>query len=120
MPDILAIILGIFRNQFKCIYLKSQTLFVDILLHFQNLHKILTILKKSLSLIASVFFNYSLRKTWILKGVAGFVSEHPLILNVLKGLKYCRTLQKRIFILRFHHSDLDRVEKRHLSSDLKS
>ena len=55
MPTILAIIRTIYRNRFKCTYLKTQTLFLNILLHFQNLHEILKILKKKLSLIALLF-----------------------------------------------------------------
>ena len=55
MPSILAIIQTIYRNRFKCTYLKTETLFLDILLHFQNLHEILKILKKKLSLIALLF-----------------------------------------------------------------
>ena len=44
MPSILAII----RNQFKYIYLKNQKVFLNILLHFQKIDKILNILKKKL------------------------------------------------------------------------
>ena len=45
MPGILTIIPVIFSNQFKCICVQNQKLFVNILLHFQNLYKILNILK---------------------------------------------------------------------------
>ena len=48
MPIIFAIIVEIYRNQFKRIYLKKQKLFLDILLHFWNLNKILNIVKKKL------------------------------------------------------------------------
>ena len=51
MPSILAIIRGIYRNIFKRIYPRKQNLFVDILLHFKNLHNILNILKKNLRLL---------------------------------------------------------------------
>ena len=51
MSGILVIIQGISRNQFKYIYLKNQKIFLNILLHFDNLHKILNILNKMLSLI---------------------------------------------------------------------
>ena len=39
---------GIYRNPLypKCIYLKNQKLFVNILMHFLNLHKILNIFLK--------------------------------------------------------------------------
>ena len=39
----------------------------------------------------------------------GLVSEHPAGVNVLTGPAHCRTLQKRTFILRFHHYALGRV-----------
>ena len=50
-----AIILGIYSNQFKLIYPENQNHFGNILLHFQNVNKIQNILKKKLSLIAKVF-----------------------------------------------------------------
>ena len=34
MPGTLAVIKEIYGNQFKYIYLKNQTIFLDILLHF--------------------------------------------------------------------------------------
>ena len=52
MPGIIAKIRGISRNQFKCVYSKKQELFLKSLLHFQNLHKNLNVLKKKLSVIA--------------------------------------------------------------------
>ena len=52
MLSILAIIRGIYRKQVKCNYLKNQKFFVDILLHFWNVHKILSILEKNLTLVA--------------------------------------------------------------------
>ena len=47
-----------YSNQFKCAYLKNQKPFVDILILFQNLHKIWNILKKMLSIISSVFLKF--------------------------------------------------------------
>ena len=76
MPGILPIIRGTYRSQLKFIYLKKQNPFVDILMYFQNLYKVLNILKKKLSLIAYVFQSYLLEKTWILECIAGLVSEH--------------------------------------------
>ena len=52
MQSILATIRGTYRDQFKCIYLWNQTFFLDILLYFENLYKMLKIKKKFLSLIA--------------------------------------------------------------------
>ena len=57
------------------------------------------------------FRNYSLRKMWLLKRIAGPFSEHPSGVNVLTGGKNCRSLQESTFILLFHHSDIDRTGK---------
>ena len=40
------------RNKFKPHYLKNKRLFVDILLHFWNVHAIYNILKKKMSILA--------------------------------------------------------------------
>ena len=55
-----------------------------------------------------------------LEGAAGLFSEHPSAPNVLNGPKYCTTLQKQTFIVRFHHCDLDGPGKRSSYPDLKS
>ena len=49
---------------------------------------------------------------WLLKCIAGPVSEHPLAGNVLTGSKHGRTLQESNFIVLFYHSDLHRAGKR--------
>ena len=46
MARVLVIILRISHNQFEYNYLKTQKIFLGILLHFLNLHKISNILKK--------------------------------------------------------------------------
>ena len=48
MPGIPAITRGTFHNQFKCIYLKNQKHFVNIVLDIENLQKFLNISKKKL------------------------------------------------------------------------
>ena len=53
--------------------------------------------------------HYSLRKTWILECIAGLVSEHPSVVNVLMNPTHCRTLQQRTFLLHFHHSDKEKA-----------
>ena len=40
------------RNKFKRHYLKHKRLFVDLLLHFWNVHEIYNILKKKMSILA--------------------------------------------------------------------
>ena len=110
MSSILAIILGIYHNQFKCIYFKNRKRFVDIVLLFQNLRKILNILKKNLefhSLSISEFIHSE-----NLECIAGPVSEHPSAGNVLTAPKLCRSLRRSTFILLFHHSDIDRASER--------
>ena len=42
----------------------------------------------------------------------GLVSQDPAAVNVLTGPTQCRTLQKRTFILHFHHYGLGRCGKR--------
>ena len=41
-------------NNLKRLYLKKERLFVDFLLHFQNVHEILNILKKKKSVLAEL------------------------------------------------------------------
>ena len=52
------------RNQFKRHYLKNKRLFVDVLLHFWNVHEIENILKEKMSILAYLF-----QKLWIAKEV---------------------------------------------------
>ena len=55
MTSIPAAICTIFFNNFKGYYLKNGGLFVDILLHFWNVHEIYKIFKKRMSVHASLF-----------------------------------------------------------------
>ena len=55
MTTIPAAICKIFCNNFKRYYLKNGRLFVDILLHFWNVHEIYKIFKKTMSFLASLF-----------------------------------------------------------------
>ena len=87
---------------------------------FQNLHKILNILKKKLSLITKAFRNCSLQKTWILECIISLASEYLSAINVLASPTHYRTLQNRTFILRLYHSDIYRAGKHPFQSDLKS
>ena len=57
------------------------------------------------------FQNYSFGKMLIFECVAGLLLEHPSEVKVLTGSKHCRSLQKQTFILRFHHSYLDKAGK---------
>ena len=55
MTSIPAAICRVFCNNFKHFYLKNARLFLDFLLHFWNVHKILNILKKRMSVLAQKF-----------------------------------------------------------------
>ena len=55
MASILIRISRICHSQFKCNYLKDQSLFLNFLFHFWNLHQILNILKKRMIVIANIF-----------------------------------------------------------------
>ena len=55
MTSILVAISRISRNNFKRHYLKKKKLFVDFLLHFWNVYEIYNILKKKMSIAASLF-----------------------------------------------------------------
>ena len=120
MLGILAVKWGIYCKALKWIFLKNQTISRNILLSFYNVHTISDILKKKLSPIAKYFRNYSLLKACILKCIAGLVSEHPSVVNVLTCPKHCISLQKQTLILGFRYSDLDKAAKRLFKLDLKS
>ena len=55
MTSVPAAICRIFCNNFKRYYLKNGRLFLDFLLHFRNVHEIYHILKKMMSVLASLF-----------------------------------------------------------------
>ena len=49
------------------------------------------------------FRNYGLSKTWLDLSPKSPVSEHPSIVNMLKGAKHLWNLHERTFISFFHH-----------------
>ena len=55
MTNILFMIVRICHFQFKCNYLKNEKPFLNLLLHFRNLHQILNVSKKRMIVIANVF-----------------------------------------------------------------
>ena len=57
MTSILFLIQTIYRNIFRCDYLRTKKLFLNIFLRFWNLDEILNIFKKNMTLIADVFLN---------------------------------------------------------------
>ena len=62
MTSIPAAICRIFINNFKRFYLKNAGLFLDILLHFINVHKIWDIWKKRMSFLALLYPKLLFRK----------------------------------------------------------
>ena len=62
MTSIPATICRIFCNKFQRYYLKNGRLFLDILLHFWNVHEIYNILKKNMSVLAYLFSKLSFPK----------------------------------------------------------
>ena len=59
-----------------------------------------------------MFANYSLRKTWLLEGIGGLVSEIPSEVNVLTCPKHCTSMSKQSVSQRFHQPYLDDAGKR--------
>ena len=87
--------------------------FSQYFIQFLNLHKFLNFSKKRLELFSlSIFEIIHSEKRGYLKCIAGFVSEHPSVVNVFTCPKHSWSLQENNFILLFHHFDIDRAEKR--------
>ena len=55
MTSILFLTENIWRNQFGSNYLRNEKLFLNYFLRFRNLHEILNICKKKMTLIADLF-----------------------------------------------------------------
>ena len=71
----------------------------DFMLHFWNIHHILNILKKNVTLIAYVFSYQILSKTWLDKCLKSLVLEHPLTVNMRKGPKHSWNVHHSTFII---------------------
>ena len=89
---------SVWRNKFKCSYLKFKKNFLNFLLHFQNLHKIWNTLKKKMSLIR----DFSLKLWTAMPRKPRFRkfmdSQHD------NGPKDCLILHGSIFDIFFDHS----------------
>ena len=92
-------------NQFKCYYLQTKKYFLNILLNFGNLHKILTTWKKLWASEVICFWNYRLQKAGLLKCPKSRISEHLWTVNMLNGPKHCQNLHGSIFVRYFDHSE---------------
>ena len=70
------------RFNFKRSYLQKYKHFLEILLHFQNLHKILSILKNKRSSELKYVLSYIFREMLLLECPKTVVSEHRLEMRV--------------------------------------
>ena len=55
MTSIPAAVCRIYRNSFKRHYLGNKRLFLDFLLHFCNVHEVLSIFEKKMNLLLELF-----------------------------------------------------------------
>ena len=62
MASIVLEIVRICGSQFKCNYLKSERLFLNVLFHFWNFHQIFNILKRKILIITNIFLNLKTAK----------------------------------------------------------
>ena len=62
-------------------------------------------LQTNVIVIANVFPKLKLVKTWVDHSLKSAVSEHPLALNMLNGLKQLRNLHEGSFIIFSDHSE---------------
>ena len=81
---------------------QNQTTFSRLLLIFQNLYKILRILKKRSTSYLKYFRTYSIRKTWLLECPKAPVSEHRSGNAVFTARKHCTNLHDCRLTLFFH------------------
>ena len=82
MTSILFVIVTICRNQFRCNYLKISRLFPNIFLNIWNLHQILNILNKKMTLSAYVIWKLQTPKVMVtqtsksLRFITPFYGQH--------------------------------------------
>ena len=75
--------------------------FVNISLHFGNLHKILNTLEKRWASEVICFWNYTLEKAGLLKCLKSALSEHLRTVNMLINAKNCLNQHGRSFVTVF-------------------
>ena len=101
-------------NRFKWKYFKKKIVFLNFLLSFWNLNKVLNIFQKRWPSCLMYFrvASYRLRKTRLNKCLKSRISEHPSRLSILKGAKHSWNLHDTTFIILFitlRESDLENV-----------
>ena len=95
---------SVWRNQFKCYYLRIKKNFLNFFLHFPNLHKTPNTFKKRWAWEIICFCIYRLQKAALLKCPRSPVSEHLWTVNMLKGPKNSIYMHGSIFATFFDHS----------------
>ena len=101
----------VWRNQFKCYYLRIKKNFLNFFLHFRNLHKTSNTLKKRCPLEFICFSSYRLQKAILLKCRKSLLSEHLWTIKMLKRPKHCINLHCSIFARFFDHSETKSATK---------
>ena len=99
ITSILFLIGTIHSNILICSYLRNKKDFLHFFLDFVNLVSALNFFKKRMTLIADVFLNFRLRKTWLDKCVKSPVPKDPSTSNMVNGLKHCSKLNDSTFTI---------------------
>ena len=84
---------------------KKQNIFSIFFVHFWNLVYILNISKKKTALIAHIFTNYRLRKTWLDQFLNGPVSRDTSESNIVNEPKHCSNLNGSTFTIFIDHCE---------------
>ena len=87
----------------------AKKLFLILLIYFWNLHQILNILEKAITLFS--FRTYVLQKTWLDKCLKSVIWGHGWTVNMLKGPKHWLSLYGSDFIVYSYHSDRNKNGK---------
>ena len=88
---------SVWRNLFKCNYLKIKKYFLDFFLHYRNMHKVWDTLKEKMILKVIFCWNYRMQNAGLFKCLKSPLSENLWTVNMLKGPKDCLNLQRSIF-----------------------
>ena len=95
---------SVWRNQFKCYYLRIKKNFLNFFLHFRNLYKTSNTFKKRWAWKIICFWISRLQKAALLKRPRSPLSEHLWTVNMLKGPKNSICMHGSIFVIFFDHS----------------
>ena len=101
MTSILFLIRRLYRNKFKCNYLRNKTFFPNFQCNLWSRNQILNILKKKMTLLVDGF-----PKLQTLKDVVRQMSKDTRLrtsstANMLEGRKHCRNVHDITFIILF-------------------